>query len=102
VKYSISWTENALASLADSIAYLAQRSPEGAKRVVDRIDERVAALAQLPRTGRPYPKVSDANIRQVVVAPYIVVYRVNDDDHRVEVLMVRHSRRKRPDADELE
>lgn len=102
MNYTISWTENALASLADSIAYLAQRSPEGARRAVDKIDARVAALAQLPRTGRPYPKVSDPNIRQVVVAPYVLVYRVSDDDQRVEVLMVRHSRRQRPDADELE
>jgi len=102
VKYAVVWTENALRSLSDVIAYIAQRDGRAASRLVDRIDRRVVALATLPRTGKRYPRSGDTNIRQVVVAPYVVVYRVDEAERGVTVLMVRHVRQRQLKPEDLE
>lgn len=100
--YTIAWTDNALSSLADSISYLTQRNAPAAQGVLDRIEARLDALKTPPRTGKPYPKAADPNLRQVVVVPYVIVYRVIDSSQQVQILMVRHSRQQMPSEDEIE
>lgn len=73
--------------------YIAERNPQAAHEVVNRIDGSAALLAQNPFIGR----VGDiAGTRELVVTstPYIVAYRVADD--RIELLFVQHGAREWP------
>lgn len=62
-----------------------------ARRLAGRIRERVEALARHPRLGRIVPEFEGTGYREVIVAPYRIVYELSDD--RVVILRVWHGRR---------
>ena len=57
--------------------------------MVDRLTRRSQQIGQFPHSGRAVPEVEDDRIREVVEAPYRIIYRVSDD--RVDILAVVHS-----------
>jgi len=67
-------------------------------RWLDRLLDAVVALAEFPDRGRAVPELQRPDIRELIVAPYRVMYR--RDAKRVVVLTVRHGRRQF-DADEV-
>jgi len=85
------WSARALTELDEIVAYIRSQDPVTADRVTARIDERVASLLQHPRLGRT-GRV--AGTRELVVAPFIVAYEVDDD--LIVVLAVLRGRRRWP------
>ena len=86
----VRWTESARRDLNEIAAFLAQQSPNRALRVVKRIRTRARSLEHQPERGRIVPELGNLGIhswRELVEAPYRVVYRVADPDVRV-VLVV--------------
>ena len=84
------WTEAAAESLDEAIAYVAADSPANARALLDRVLEAAASLATLSDRGASVPEVSDAAIRQLLPAPYRLIYRVEEE--RVVILAVLHQR----------
>lgn len=88
----ITWRASAREDLANIIGYIAERNPQAARRMKDRIEESVSSLAEHPylhRVGRV------PGTREVIAHPnYIVVYRVTAD--RIEVSNVLHARQEYP------
>lgn len=91
----IAWSKDALAELLDAIGYIAERNPIAAADQLDRIDETIQLLADIP-VGRP-GRVHGTYEKPVLSSPYIVAYHV--DDTTLTVLRVIHGRRHWP-ADE--
>lgn len=88
------WTRQALADLAEIVAYIASDDPAAATRLLERIDlaggETLPAHPQLGKPGRV------EGTREFVVHPsYILVYRLRDV--RLEILAVRHSAQRWPE-----
>jgi plasmid stabilization system protein ParE len=78
-------------------AYLAQFNPAAAERISSAIINRMELLKSVPKMGALYPKGSLGPYRTVVVEKYRVFYRVIEEKHRVEVLLVWHGSRQEPD-----
>lgn len=78
--------------------YIAHDSPSRAEVMVGRIGSAVERLREFPESGRIVPEYADTNLREVIVAPYRVVYRYNADAGLVQILGVTHGSRAEPVA----
>ncbi len=88
------FTPEALTELEEVLGYIAERSPEGARRVQSRIQAITLLLAERPHIGR---LTSLSRVRRVSVVPYpyLIFYEFQSDE--VVVLAIRHARRH-PDS----
>ena len=89
--------QRADADLDDIFAWILRDNPRAAAEMVRRIRERIGQLATpgLAHMGRPGLV---AGTRELVVPPYNVVYKVDDDRGEVVILAIIHGARdRRPD-----
>lgn len=89
---AVFWTARAQADLAAIHAFVEADSPHFASVVVRRLLQAVDRLQQFPQSGRAVPEYSDPAIREVILSPYRIVYRVVDAE-TVHVLTVHHAAR---------
>lgn len=54
-------------------------------------------LLEHPRLGRKIPEFNQESLREVIVSPYRVVYRITDDIELIEILRVWHAARDIPE-----
>ena len=85
------YERGALADLHEIFAYIAQDNPHAAARLVARMEEVVARIAETPYMGEATRKSS---FRRFPVGNYLIVYEVAQDE--VIVHYVRHGARRRP------
>ncbi len=87
----IDWSPQAQADLIAIHDYIAEDSPVNAVRMVNRLIGRVRQLRVFARSGRRVPELDAETMREVIEAPYRVIYRVAGQ--RVEILTIVHSAR---------
>ena len=87
----VRYRERALADLDEIFQYIDQRSPGGARNVIDAIHAPIEAIADYPLSA---PRTSFGGIHVKVIGQYRykVFYRVNAGE--VEILHVRHAARR--------
>jgi toxin ParE1/3/4 len=86
--------EAASADLDRIFEWIAKDSPSAAAKVIARIHEKIGlleldALARMGRPGRA------KGTRELVEAPYIIVYKVDDRQRLVSVISIVHGARDR-------
>lgn len=64
--------------------------------MVRRLRRDVERLAQFPQLGRIVPEYGNPEIRELIVAPYRVIYRYQPANNRVQVIGVIHGSRSLP------
>ena len=74
----ISWTARALADLRAIDNYVATDNPVAAARWVGRLIAKAEAAARVPLAGRVVPEKAQADLREVFVGTYRIVYRVRE------------------------
>ena len=84
----VNWTESAEGHLDAIYAYIAQDSPEYALRMVDRITRRSQQIATFPLSGRSVPEYEIEQIREVIEAPYRIIYYIYP--YQIDILAVLH------------
>ena len=92
MKAKLYWTPRALSDLRGLHNFIGQDSLHYAGVVVGRILEAVGRLEVFPGSGREVPEFARPDLREVVVPPYRVVYRVVSDTS-LHVIAVHHSAR---------
>ena len=88
------WTRPALEDVQQIHDYIARDSPRYARAVAERLLAAVERLPAHPLSGRVVPELEQPTVREVIEAPYRIVYRVRADV--LEVLTVVHSARRFP------
>lgn len=86
------WTERAQADLAAVQAFIEADSPAYAKVVVRRLIGAVDPLRDFPQMGRGVEEFPDPAIREIVLPPYRIVYRIVSPGV-VHIITVHHSAR---------
>ena len=76
--------------------HIAHDSPRHADLVVSRLVAAVERLAAFPQSGRVVPERNDEGIREVIVRPYRIVYRLRPG--LAEIITVFQASRLSPDA----
>jgi len=84
----VHWTDTAERHLDALYAYIAQDSPEYAKRMVDRLTRRSQQIADFPFSGRRVPEYDIDQIREVIEGPYRIIYHIKPK--QIDVLAVIH------------
>ena len=89
----VRWTPAALRDLESLHAYVAEDNRPAAAATVERILSGIEALSRHPDMGRK-GRVSET--RELIISPYIVVYRPKATT--LELLAIIHSARRWPDS----
>ena len=87
----IRWTRLALSDLVAARDYIAADNPAVAEAFVGKVRAIVDRLVDFPESGRIVPERRAQGYREIIVAPYRVVYSIATGD--VRVLRVWHGRR---------
>ncbi len=87
----IEWTAPAVEDLQGIVDYIARDSTVYAEAMAGRIIRAGDRLAFFPKQGRVVPEGGDPSVREIIVQPYRVLYRLKRD--RVQILAVIHGGR---------
>jgi plasmid stabilization system protein ParE len=71
--------------------YYERVAPDYAQTFVDGAIEKTHQLEAFPRIGRIVPEIGDEDVREVIYRQYRIIYIVDADDERAEVLTIFHS-----------
>jgi toxin ParE1/3/4 len=85
------YERGALADLGEIFDYIVQDNPAAAARLVARIEDVAARIADTPFIGEATRK---SRFRRFPVGSYLIVYEVGQDE--VVIHYVRHGARRRP------
>jgi plasmid stabilization system protein ParE len=91
---NVRYTVHALADLDHALAYVAERSPNGARKVHLRIQAIIDLLMRFPLMGSP---TDDPTIRRITTTPfpYLIFYEAGRNE--IIIHAVRHGARKPSD-----
>lgn len=73
------WAQAALLDLDLAAEYIARDSPRYAAAFIREAIEASRSLRSLSKRGRIVPEINDANIRELLVCNYRLIYRITPD-----------------------
>ena len=95
--YKVIWTDEAIDDLRQIVAYISRHNPVAAVKLGEALVEKSMLLAAHPRFGRVFRKVGKDNIREMVIAPYRLIYELDDTNAVVFVRLLHHGARREPE-----
>ncbi len=94
--HKIIWTPRSLETLEEALTCIAVENPAAARHLGEKILKQVSLLSQFPRLGHVFYELERDDVRETLVKPYRVIYRVHDDRHTVSILTLWHVSRREP------
>jgi toxin ParE1/3/4 len=91
---TVRWTDRAKARLRAIEQHIAKDSSQAAKAEIEKILRRSLQLAELPKTGHTVPGYDVAGLREVLIRPYRLIYRIQGN--QIDVITVLHYRQLLP------
>jgi toxin ParE1/3/4 len=91
----IVWLPVAVQDVIHIRTYIADRDPQSASKIGQRIDRAIAHLSVMPNMGRP-GRLFGTRELAISGTPFLAVYRVQN--HRVEILRILHGRQPFPES----
>ena len=90
----VSFSSNAQKDLLEIVHFIKQDKPDAARKWADSLRDSVMKLADFPCMGRIVPEYSDENIRELIKAPYRIVYKIDKDNDYIIIIAVHHSKKR--------
>jgi len=87
------WTQSAEDDLQDIFEYVGDRSPRGARTVVEEFINAATQLRRFPLLGECLHDYPDRDYRQFVVRNYRLLYRYEEEAGRLVILRLLHASR---------
>ena len=94
--YKLTWSPAARDDLHDIVIFIARDNPERAMSFGYQLISETDRLQTFPRLGRLVPEYQNENLREIILRPYRLVYRSNDERKLCEIIRVWHSARGTP------
>jgi len=82
----IRWSGPAIREFEGSLEYIARDNRDAADRLARAIHRAVGRLRAFPNSGRMVPELEDPTLREVVHAPFRIIYQ--SEENLVEILAV--------------
>jgi plasmid stabilization system protein ParE len=97
-RYRVEVMAEAATDLTRIFDYIEKDSPQNAASVLTSIFDAVDSLDHFPHRCKIHLSRRDPTriIRSMVVAPFIIYYRIREKEKVVEVLTIRHGARRQP------
>jgi plasmid stabilization system protein ParE len=87
----VSWTQAARRHIDEAIAIAAEDAPAAAERLLSAALDAAASLDTLAERGRIVPELGLANVREILVGRYRLIYEVGEGE--VTILAFVHGAR---------
>jgi toxin ParE1/3/4 len=94
--YQVTLSPSARRDLRDIVRYISFDSPDRAIAFGQFLVSNTKRLADFPQLGRVVPEFENSLIREIVVRSYRVVYRINEENQRIDVVRFWHAARGNP------
>ncbi|WP_309387738.1 type II toxin-antitoxin system RelE/ParE family toxin [Cerasicoccus frondis] len=78
------------------VEYIAQHDPAAAERLGLAIIAITKKIAEFPRIGRIVPEFGWDTIREIVFKNYRLIYRIKDEEKKIEIVRIWHAKRGHP------
>lgn len=101
MEYEVIIAPRAIKDLQDIVLYVSPDRPEAAKRLASALVEKTKVLAHFPKSGRQVPEFDHPAIRELILNPYRIVYRIDESQKIVGVARFWHGARHVLAADDL-
>ncbi len=95
--FKIIWSRHACDDLREIVTFIAANNPPLAKSFGLRLMAKVDLLENFPQIGRVVPEEQDENIREIILSPYRIIYRVLAENRGVVIARVWHGARGEPE-----
>jgi toxin ParE1/3/4 len=95
--YQVILSPKAVGDLETIIRYIAQDNPEAARKLGQRLLIKTKELSQFPFKGQKVLEFDEPNIRQLILKPYRIIYRVEEDKKQVSIARFWHASRFSPE-----
>ena len=89
------WSPTARRQVLAAVERISDDWPNAATAWFEGLIERISLLPDLPTQGRVVPEWGEDSVREILYAPYRVVYEFHAD--RVEILALSHYRQQFPE-----
>jgi toxin ParE1/3/4 len=93
--YKVVITGPAVRDLSELVSFIRGDNPAAAMKFGMRLIDRAESLRSFPHRGRVSTAAGYAGCRETVEAPYLIIYRIDEDKKLVEVVSFRHASRER-------
>jgi plasmid stabilization system protein ParE len=94
--YKLIWSPAARDDLHDIVVFIAHDNPNRAMSFGYELISETDRLQQFPELGRIVPEYRDDGMREIVLRPYRIIYRVDHERALCEIVRVWHSARGIP------
>ncbi|CAD7771096.1 MAG: Toxin RelE2 [Candidatus Methanoperedenaceae archaeon GB50] len=91
-KKKLKWTHLAIEDMNNIKRTISEDNPSAAENMIKTIRNKVERLKDFPTSGRVVPEFRSPALREVIVPPYRVVYRVVSSE--IHILRVWHSKQE--------
>lgn len=91
--YKVIIAPSAIEDLREIVCHIASDRPEAAQRLGLALVERTRVLSSFPYSGRIVPEFDHPLIRELILEPYRIVYRVNEFSRIIGVARYWHGAR---------
>ena len=95
--FKIIWSEQARDDLQSIVLFIARDNPPVAEAFGYLLMSKVDSLAQFPQLGRAVPEENDETVREIIVRPYRVIYKVLAEKRVVAIARIWHGARGEPE-----
>ena len=95
--YQVTLSFSARRDLEEIVRYISIDAPDRGLAFGRLLIEKAKLLGESPEIGRIVPELADPLIREIIVRSYRVIYRVNQQNHKLEIIRFWHGRRGMPD-----
>lgn len=89
--YHVIFSPKAVSDLEAIVRHVALSNPEAARKLDQRLLEKAENLSSLPLRGQKVPEFDSPDIRQIILSPYRIVYRVEDEKKQISIARFWHS-----------
>lgn len=94
--YKLIWSPAARDDLHNIAMFIARDDSERAMSFGYKLISEIDRLQEFPESGRIVPEYRNAGIREIILRPYRIVYRVHHESKVCEIARVWHSARGIP------
>ena len=94
--YKLIWSPASRDDLHDIVVFISRDNPQRAMTFGYSLISETDKLQTFPEIGRMVPEYQNPNLREIIVRPYRIVYRVKHERKVCEIARVWHSARGTP------
>jgi len=89
---TIIFSQTARLQIKENVRFIAADKPNAARKWAVGVKQAVYKLKEFPYLGRQVPEYANDTLRELIYGEYRIVYQVNIELSRIEVLSLFHSK----------